>query len=86
MLTYTTPHCVIRILSTSIQYNSMIFKTITDETTLSGQRIVGALQARKIAQQQATAQLEIDIACLKEYQVACQNGTVTTEQFDTIMH
>lgn len=64
----------------------MIFKTITDETTLSGQRIVGALQARKIAQQQATAQLEIDIACLKEYQVACQNGTVTTEQFDTIMH
>ncbi len=86
MLTYTTPHCVIRILSTSIQQNSMIFKTITDETTLSGQRIVGALQARKIAQQQATAQLEIDIACLKEYQVACQNGTVTTEQFDTIMH
>lgn len=64
----------------------MIFKTITDETTLSGQKIVGALQARKIAQQQATAQLEIDIACLKEYQVACQNGTVTTEQFDTIMH
>lgn len=64
----------------------MIFKTITDETTLSGQRIVGALQARKIAQQQATAQLEIDISCLKEYQVACQNGTVTTEQFDAIMH
>ncbi len=64
----------------------MIFKTITDETTLSGQKIVGALQARKIAQQQATAQLEIDIACLKEYQVACQNGTVTTEQFDAIMH
>ena len=64
----------------------MIFKTITNETTLSGQRIVGALQARKIAQQQATAQLEIDIACLKEYQVACQNGTVTTEQFDAIMH
>ena len=64
----------------------MIFKTITDETTLSGQRIVGALQARKIAQQQATAQLEIDIACLKEYQVVCQNGTVTTEQFDAIMH
>lgn len=64
----------------------MIFKTITDETTLSGQKIVGVLQARKIAQQQATVQLEIDIACLKEYQVACQNGTVTTEQFDTIMH
>lgn len=64
----------------------MIFKTITDETTLFGQRIVGVLQARKIAQQQATAQLEIDIACLKEYQVTCQNGTVTTEQFNTIMH
>ena len=54
---YTTPHSITQI--------STIFKTITDESTLSGQRIVGALQARKIAQQQATAQLETDIACLK---------------------
>lgn len=65
--------------------NVGIFKTISDETTISGQKIVGALQARKIAQQQATAQLEVDVACLKEYQIACQNGTVATEQFDTIM-
>ena len=63
----------------------MIFKTITDESTLSGQKIVGALKARQIAQQQATMQLEVDIACLKQYELACKNGTVTTEQFDTIM-
>lgn len=30
-------------------------------------------------------QLEVDIACLKQYEVACQSGTVTTEQFDSIM-
>lgn len=63
----------------------MIFKTIEDETTISGQRIVGALQARKIAQQQATVQLETDIACLKKYEIACQSGSVSTEQFDNIM-
>ena len=63
----------------------MIFKTITDESTLSGQKIVGALKARQIAQQQATMQLEVDIACLKQYELACKSGTVTTEQFDTIM-
>lgn len=63
----------------------MIFKTITDESTLSGQRIVSALQARKIVQQQATAQLEIDIACLKQYEIACQSGSVSTDQFDNIM-
>ena len=63
----------------------MIFKTIEDETTISGQRIVGALEARRIAQQQATIQLETDIACLKKYEIACQSGSVSTEQFDTIM-
>ena len=63
----------------------MIFKTITDETTISGQRIVGALEARKIAQQRATVQLETDIACLKKYEIACQSGSVSTEQFDAIM-
>lgn len=63
----------------------MIFKTISDDTTLSGQRIVSALHARKIAQQQATTQLETDIACLKQYEVACQSGSVSTEQFDNIM-
>ena len=35
------------IISTIIHQNSTIFKTIDDETTLSGQRIVSALQARK---------------------------------------
>ena len=63
----------------------MIVKTIEDETTLSGQRIVGALQARKIAQQQATAQLETDIACLQKYEIACQGGTVSSEDFTRIM-
>ena len=64
---------------------STIFKTIEDESTLSGQKIVSFLQARKVAQQQATAQLEVDVACLKQYEVACQSGTVSTEQFDVIM-
>ncbi len=69
----------------SIHQISMIFKTITDETTISGQRIVGALEARKIAQQRATVQLETDIACLKKYEIACQSGSVSTEQFNSIM-
>lgn len=59
--------------------------TIEDETTISGQRIVGTLDARRIAQQRATTQLETDIACLKKYEIACQSGSVSTEQFDTIM-
>lgn len=63
----------------------MIFKTIDDDSTISSQRIVNIFNARKIAQQQATAQLEIDIACLKKYEIACQNGTVSTTQFDNIM-
>lgn len=62
----------------------MIFKTITDETTISGQRIVGALEARKIAQQRATVQLETDIACLKKYEIACQSGSVSTEQLSSV--
>ncbi len=63
----------------------MIFKTIDDDSALFGQRIVSIFNARKIAQEQATMQLEVDIACLKQYEVACQSGTVTTEQFDNIM-
>lgn len=63
----------------------MIFKTIDDDSALFGQRIVSIFNARKIAQEQATMQLEVDIACLKQYEVACQSGTVTTEQFDSIM-
>lgn len=63
----------------------MIFKTIDDDSALFGQRIVSIFNARKIAQEQATIQLEVDIACLKQYEVACQSGTVATEQFDSIM-
>ena len=63
----------------------MIFKTINDETTLSGQRIVGALQARKIAQEQAIKQTNTDIQCLKDYEIACKNGTVTSDDFTRIM-
>ena len=63
----------------------MIFKTIIDESTLSDQRIVSALQARKIAQQKVTVQLETDIACLKQYKIACQSGAVSTKQFYNIM-
>ncbi len=63
----------------------MIFKPITDETTLSGQRIVGALQARKIAQEQAIKQTNIDIQCLRNYENACKNGTVSSDDFTRIM-
>lgn len=37
----------------------MIFKTIDDNDSLSGQRIVSKFTARKIAQEEATKQLEI---------------------------
>lgn len=63
----------------------MIFQTIKDETALSGQRIVTSLQARKIAQQQATAQLLIDVDCLNRYKIECDRGTVTTNKFNKIM-
>ena len=63
----------------------MIFKTITDETTLSGQRIVGALQARKIAQEQANKQTNLDIQCLKIYEAACNNGAISSADFTRIM-
>ena len=64
----------------------MIFKTINDETTLSGQRITTSFTARKIAQEEATRQLEIDIQCLKNYEIECQKGTVSTETFATTMN
>lgn len=73
------------IISTIIHQNSTIFKTIDDETTLSGQRIVSALQARKIAQEQAIKQMNLDIQCLKNYENACKNGTVSSDDFTRIM-
>lgn len=53
---------------------------------MSGQKIVGSLSARKIAQQQATQQLEIDIQCLKSYELECQKGSMSTETFSRIMN
>lgn len=63
----------------------MIFKTIDDNDSLSGQRIVSKFTARKIAQEEATKQLEIDIQCLRNYEVECQKGSVSTETFSKTM-
>lgn len=63
----------------------MIFKTIDDNDSLSGQRIVSKFTARKIAQEEATKQLEIDIQCLRNYEVECQKGSVSTETFSNTM-
>lgn len=52
---------------------------------MSGQKIVGVFQARRIAHQQAITQLEANITCLKKYEIACQSGSVSAEQFDSIM-
>ena len=68
-----------------IYQHSMIFKTIDDNDSLSGQRIVSKFTARKIAQEEATKQLEIDIQCLKDYEAECQKGSVNTETFATTM-
>lgn len=64
----------------------MIFKTIDDNDSLSGQRIVSKFTARKIAQEEATKQLEIDIQCLRNYEVECQKGSVSTETFSNTMN
>lgn len=42
----------------------MIFKTIQDETTLSGQKIISVLKARKIAQEEVNASIQRHIAQL----------------------
>ena len=63
----------------------MIFKTIDDNDSLSGQRIVSKFTARKIAQEEATRQLEIDIQCLRNYEAECQKGSVSTETFSNTM-
>lgn len=64
----------------------MIFKTIDDNNSLSGQRIVSKFTARKIAQEEATKQLEIDIQCLRNYEAECQKGSVSTETFGNTMN
>lgn len=52
---------------------------------MSGQKIVSMFQARKIAQQEATKQLEIDIQCLKDYEMACKSSNVTADTFTNTM-
>ena len=64
----------------------MIFKTIDDNDSLSGQRIVSKFTARKIAQEEATRQLEIDIQCLRNYEAECQKGSVSTKTFSNTMN
>ena len=63
----------------------MIFKTIDDNDSLSGQRIVSKFTARKIAQEEAAKQSEIDIQCLRNYEAECQKGSVSTETFSNTM-
>lgn len=65
--------------------NVGLFSTIKDENAVSGQRIVTSLTARKIAQEEAARQLEIDIQCLRNYEAECQKGSVSTETFATTM-
>ena len=63
----------------------MIFKTIDDNDSLSGQRIVSKFTARKIVQEEVAKQLEIDIQCLRNYEAECQKGSVSTETFSNTM-
>ena len=67
--------------------NIGLFKTTKNdsETSLSGQKIVTAFTSRKIAQEEATRQLEIDIQCLRNYEAECQKGSVSTETFSNTM-
>lgn len=60
----------------------MIFKTIDDNSTLSGQKIVSVFESRRIAQEKVTAslkkhaaQLEIDKAALTSLEQKVANGT-----------
>lgn len=66
----------------------MIFKTIDDETTLSGQRIVSVLQARKIAQEEVNlsiqkhiAQLELDKVALTQLEQKIASGISYEEAY-----
>lgn len=76
------------IISTIIHQNSTIFKTINDETTLSGQKIVSVLQARKIAQEEVNlsiqkhiAQLELDKAALTQLEQKIASGISYEEAY-----
>lgn len=66
----------------------MIFKTIDDDSTLSGQRIVSVFEARRIAQEKVNAslrehaaQLEIDKAALTSLEQKVASGTTYEEAY-----
>lgn len=66
----------------------MIFKTIDDNSTLSGQRIVSTFEARRIAQEKVNAslrehaaQLEIDKAALTSLEQKVASGTTYEEAY-----
>lgn len=56
----------------------MIFQTIQGEN--GNTQIVTSLKARAMAQQKAEAQLATDIQCLKEYEIACNQAGITTQE------
>lgn len=56
----------------------MIFQTIQGEN--GNTQIVTSLKARAMSQQKAEAQLATDIQCLKEYEIACNQAGITTQE------
>lgn len=67
---------------------NMIFKTIDDDSTLSGQKIVSVFEARRIAQEKVNAslrehavQLEIDKAALTSLERKVASGTTYEEAY-----
>lgn len=88
-----SPHSAQRIIFLIIHLYSMIFKTITDETTLSDQRIVSVLQARKIAQEQTNrsiqehiTQLELDKIALTNMEQKIKSGITYDEAYAQSMN
>lgn len=65
--------------------NVGLFNMIKDNDSLSGQKLVTSLEARKVAQEEVVRQLEVDIECLKAYETECQKGEVSTETFANTM-
>ena len=66
----------------------MIFKTIEDDSTLSGKRIISSLQARKIAQEEVNlsiqkhiAQLELDKVALTQLEQKIASGISYEEAY-----
>ena len=67
--------------------NVGLFQVVNDKTSDGGQQIVTVLKARKIAQMEATEQLNLDIDCLRKYEDRCKVGAVTADDFaETMQH